>query len=727
MHRKLFLRSAIGNLVSWLVLAFLSSAQAAPGTVYMVIGSDTAVWNAPGGVAVAKYRMHFEPTIFTSPDTNAFKAINPAFRARFLDSFGQPMKLTWWLLVGSVYGKSENVDVPVPNLMPLYLMRKYHGATLAQLGDEVTLHYHTFLWSDYNGDGISFWNEARTFHECREDWDSALAQSLIEEEVFPVSFRSGWHFMDNEWQQYLNQLLPYSMDDDSPNVRAWYTEEPIYNVLDWSKAPVTFVPYQPASTNYQIPGDGPGWNVRSVKFPNVTQAMVNNIFDQAAGGVDQVASFWGHLPETDFLQSIAKMDTYTQIAASNHPTVHFRYCTAVEAMKRWRGISDDLAPTLKVDQTVSDGRVSLTLRVNEPIFQTQPFVAMKDIFQRYRIVQCDVVDSTTWKAVLPGPASELAKVGIAVTDPAGNLTTRMIRFLPDDLYIDNLDPQYGETAGDWKTTSNAAWGTDARIAVVNSNQTARIKWELPIAVSGEYNISVQVPPVTNAANRVAFNLWSGQSNSVSVGFSDRLPTRQWVYLFSAFLNATLTNSLEMIASGNQDSNKSVAVADVIRVSPLALPLPGFISDVSVESSDTVANITWATTSSAEAFVEFGTDPALGYFSRTNSEASIHHLVSLRALKRGTPYYFRINASSSNLDYAELGSFTTQTEAPTGPPRLHYLREGNLVTLYWTGDQYSLQQIDSLNGSGNWNDLVPSPGSPFILAANSPGFYRLVGP
>ena len=96
------MRSAIGNLVSWLVLAFLSSAQAAPGTVYMVIGSDTAVWNAPGGVAVAKYRMHFEPTIFTSPDTNAFKAINPAFRARFLDSFGQPMKLTWWRLVGSV-------------------------------------------------------------------------------------------------------------------------------------------------------------------------------------------------------------------------------------------------------------------------------------------------------------------------------------------------------------------------------------------------------------------------------------------------------------------------------------------------------------------------------------------------------------------------------------------------------------------------------------------------
>lgn len=53
-----------------------------------------------------------------------------------------------------------------------------------------------------------YWNEAQTFHECRVDFDQALAQSLLEEEVFPVSFRSDWHYMDNEWQQYLNQLLP---------------------------------------------------------------------------------------------------------------------------------------------------------------------------------------------------------------------------------------------------------------------------------------------------------------------------------------------------------------------------------------------------------------------------------------------------------------------------------------------------------------------------------------
>jgi hypothetical protein len=110
------------------------------------------------------------------------------------------------MLVGSVYGHTDNADVPIPNLMPLHLINKYHGTAMRQFGDESSLHYHTFRWSDYNGNGGFYWNEARTFCECRSDFDLALAQSLLEEEAFPVSFRSGWHYMDQEWQGYLGVL-----------------------------------------------------------------------------------------------------------------------------------------------------------------------------------------------------------------------------------------------------------------------------------------------------------------------------------------------------------------------------------------------------------------------------------------------------------------------------------------------------------------------------------------
>jgi hypothetical protein len=175
--------------------------------VYLVLGSDTAVWNVPAGISATKYRQHFPSDLFILPQQNAYKVMEPAFRGLFADSYGQPLKLTWWMLVGSVYGYADNTDVPIPNLMPLHLMKQYHGDAIRQLGDELSLHYHTFFWSDYNGDGVYYWNQAQTFDECRADFDLALAQSLLEEEVFPVSFRSGWHYMDNEWQQYLNELL----------------------------------------------------------------------------------------------------------------------------------------------------------------------------------------------------------------------------------------------------------------------------------------------------------------------------------------------------------------------------------------------------------------------------------------------------------------------------------------------------------------------------------------
>ncbi len=290
-------------LVLW---AALSCGRGAPGNVYLVLGSDTAVWNYPGGINPFDYHNHFSLELYTQTNQNAYEVMDPAFRQQFADSNGHPLKMTWWMLVGSVYGQSDNTDVPIVNLMPLYLMQKYHGEALRQFGDELTLHYHTFYWSDYSDSGVCYWNEAQSFHVCRGDFDQALAQSLLEEEVFPVSFRSGWHYMDNEWQNYLNQLLLYSMDDNSPAYWPWYTNGVIFNVMDWSQAPLDFIPYNPSPTNYQVPGDSPGWNVRSVKLQNVTQTLMNQIFAAAAAGTDQVASLWAHLAENDFLSSLAQ-------------------------------------------------------------------------------------------------------------------------------------------------------------------------------------------------------------------------------------------------------------------------------------------------------------------------------------------------------------------------------------------------------------------------------------
>jgi len=56
------------------------------------------------------------------------------FRQQFKDSFGNPLKLTWWMMAGNVYRYADNTNIPVPNVMTLHLMKEYHGDAIRRWG-----------------------------------------------------------------------------------------------------------------------------------------------------------------------------------------------------------------------------------------------------------------------------------------------------------------------------------------------------------------------------------------------------------------------------------------------------------------------------------------------------------------------------------------------------------------------------------------------------------------
>jgi hypothetical protein len=250
------------------------------GVVYLVIGSDTGIWE---GLDVSHYQCTYLPGLYSDPTRNAARVMDPAFRSGLVDSYGTPMKLTWWIMAGNVFRYATNTNVPYPNTLTFYLMMKYHGPAIRQWGDEVTLHYHSWVWTDYDGDGKWWWNQAKTFEETADDFNETLAEILLNEEMFPVSFRSGWHAMDNSWQHRLDQVLPYSLHNDYPAKRT-QTAEPIDNVFDWSRAPSTWIPFHPSPADYQVPGSGPGWNVRSKYMASADSAFMAKIFAEAAKG-----------------------------------------------------------------------------------------------------------------------------------------------------------------------------------------------------------------------------------------------------------------------------------------------------------------------------------------------------------------------------------------------------------------------------------------------------------
>src|ERR1035437_5784635 len=589
---------------SFVTRVSLVAASAAPGTVFFVVGSDTAIWNYPTGapttVDAYSRHPHYKQEFFTAPAGVSYQVMAQAFRDQFKDSFGQSLKITWWMMGGNIYGDADNLNVPLANTMTLHLMKKYHGDRIQQLGDEVSLHYHTFIWSAYKSDGIYYWNQSPTFNDCRADFDVTLAQYLLEEGVFPASFRSGWHFMDNDWQAYLNQLIPYCLHDDYGVKKVWAADpEPIAGVEDWSQATSLFIPFHPSTTNYQAASSGKGWNTRSIKMQNLTQTVMNHIFALAQDGTNEVVCLWNHLPE-NYLTTITNTGNFIQAAVSNYPGVSFRSCTAVEAMQRWLGASNQPPPQLDVSQTVQGDTLALTISVNEPIFQAQPFVVVRDALQGYRIVSCQPVSTNSWVATVPVPLSQIAKVGVAVTDNLGNLATSILRYLPDDLYLDNLDAEYAEVSGAWKQSPTFAWGLDSRVALLTSNDTARVQWSLPVSWTGPYNLFAQVPAVTNAATSVSFTVSDGEANPVAQFTVAALPPGQWVYVGSAVLDATRSNVLAMAVSGSNQPN-TYAVADVIKLAPMVAFPPR------LENPRLVG-----TTFSASVATQFGLDYVLEY-------------------------------------------------------------------------------------------------------------------
>ncbi|MBU0474069.1 MAG: T9SS type A sorting domain-containing protein [Bacteroidetes bacterium] len=534
------------------------------GVVYIVLGSDTAIWE---GMGTSTFNDFYKIDLFTNSERNTYKVMDPAFRAQFKDSYGTPLKMTWWMMAGNIFRYAKNKNMPVPNIMTLYLMKKYHGENVTINGDELSLHYHTFLWSDYDGDGVYYWNQAKTFLETLDDFKYTLSQFLLEEETFPVSFRSGWHYMDNDWQQYLDQkILPYSMHNDYPAKRI-FDEEPIDNIFDWSEATSEWIPYHPSYSNYQVDGTLKGWNLRSAHFSTtISRNYFDSIFAKAKEGTDQVACIWGHLPEVDFLENIEKLDILAHQAEAKYG-VEFRYCTAIEAMQLWRGGDDSDKPQISITEKLVGSEVFFEINSNETIFQSQPFVAIKDINEKYFIADCIKIDQNNWRTNSSYLKKDLVKVGVTVCDTLGNQAMDFIEYLPADVFVDNLDAEYSELYGNWNKQNVNSWGIDSRIASITETDFIAAQWKHLIPKSTYYNLFIQVPEIINPVEKFEYVVYTNSNPIDTIKFTEALKPLIWIYVSTLFGNENDEITVEFRANGKSQGTKN-AVADVLKISAL---------------------------------------------------------------------------------------------------------------------------------------------------------------
>ncbi|WP_412068851.1 T9SS type A sorting domain-containing protein [Rubrivirga sp. IMCC43871] len=547
-----------------LALLLLASAAHAQGSVSFVLGSDTST----PGISVdrrAGYYPNGNHDLFLSPTGNAARAMAPAFRAAHTDSYGDPLRLTWWMQNGSLYRDAVNTNVPLPSTMSTYLMRTAWGDAIEAAGDEFTFHYHTWVWNDDDGDGRYRWNQARAFtDEVRDDFDQTIADGLLMDGMYPASFRSGWHFMDDAWQAHLDTRLPFSLHNDAPHVHDDRVE-PIDNLYDWSRAPLAFVPFRPSAEDYQRPGGTGGWNVRSRSFAGVTEALVRGIFEAAVAGEDQVACIWDHLADPTFVERLEATLGVIERVAAEYPGVPFRYETGTAAMQRWLGTDDREPPTLTLD-VLSDGRYRITS--DEPLFQDGPFVAVLDRYERRRILPVVPAGPLAWETVDPVAPALVARVAAAASDSAGNVATRFLRPLPDDLVLDDAEAGYAEAGPGWQPlAADHVWGRTARAAVLAEGADAAARWTFTVDRAGRRHAFVRMPEAPGAAADVKVAVSVGGAEAAAVTFDAPPPVNAWLFVGAVDVDAGDAVTVEVRASGDGQPGARLG-ADAVKLSAL---------------------------------------------------------------------------------------------------------------------------------------------------------------
>jgi len=372
-------RDNLGQLTESPVQRYIVGREAR--NVYIIISSDTSVWGVTGG-----YYGVLNWNVFESRTGVLSQVYDHSFRHSHVDSLGRPFKITWFMHGGAWFRTGVN-STP---MSATYHIRKNWGDDIEEWGDALEYHFHHYVW---NG---TKWEMAPTFAETIWEYEWLMSQMMLDEHLFITSFRSGWNYMDDTYQQYLERWVPFRMEGKQSG----------------------WVPYHPSFDDYRVPGTMKGWEVRHHYTKSVSPGIANGIFKAADQGVDQVVCIWSHQNEADYPQQITDVDRVLHEAHANYPSVQFHYCSAKEAMQSWLNHTESVAPPLEVQPVIKGNIVDVTIQTADDIYQEQPWIAAR----RYA-GDCVRLDSTkitsgTWQ--FNYSRKEFDHVAVGVSDIYGN-------------------------------------------------------------------------------------------------------------------------------------------------------------------------------------------------------------------------------------------------------------------------------------------------------------------
>jgi uncharacterized repeat protein (TIGR01451 family) len=287
--------------------------------------------------------------------TTISRIMEEDFRNSHVDSFGDPFKMTWFMEMDNYINQGQYQDGTPFDYLTLYNeMLDNWGSEVESWGDEMAYHHHFAHW---NG---SSW--VHTTDLTGYDWhNEALDYMILDANYFPVTFRSGWLWTNDDLQAWIEDWMPIDYSNLPGNQY-------------WLDSPNSWFPYQPSSSDYQTPGDMNHWIARCDSGPS--QGGINSAFAEAHDTEGPVIYCWYTHKRSNMRSQLESAQTYLDNAASNsdYEGVSFRYATAQESLKQAvLDCTDDSPPVLTLLEL--DGMYKTI--ADEPLWGTHPYVTAR--------------------------------------------------------------------------------------------------------------------------------------------------------------------------------------------------------------------------------------------------------------------------------------------------------------------------------------------------------------
>lgn len=318
-------------------------------------------------------------------------------RSRFYDSFGGPMKYSWFLLDWIGYSSTDSEfrrrghDSRLHAVWNFYRAGILSDTELSRSGDGIYWHYHhppkNGSWG-WNSD----WHDS-AWHEY------ILGKRMLDFGFFPAVYRAGKYVETNDNSRWLEQWIPFDFSNISPVKQAF---------CDWSRSPTNWQPYHPSFADYQEPGDMRRSVFRSLPVAakggsgSLKEEEVEKAFREAKEFGTSLLSFHSH----DFYKSIfddfsTGCDMVERISRAYG--IRWKFSNALEAIRVYAepvlgGIF------LRLDRE----RSRIAISASHDIFGATPFVAVEYKDGRVRREDVWPRESGGWEFVLPENASRLA-------------------------------------------------------------------------------------------------------------------------------------------------------------------------------------------------------------------------------------------------------------------------------------------------------------------------------